>query len=322
MAAEAMAWASHDSGWAALLGQYRQHFENTPHLAPLLLLNAVRDINAAAAPGRWPYLNPAPEHEDPAQRGRADESWPLQSPGLGVTQEGLLSQSPLLFATLQEMVLRWEQALPPPPPPPPAPPPPPPPPTNPPPINPPHGSPPTPPPDAPPVPRPRPPVPASALRGAPFDVIVQVVGEGPGGRLWLPIEHGSTVAFRQPPLGRSAEHLLRVAEGGPRLRATYQLAEAALGRLGATQVHELPAVVDEIATHVLSNVMYSHAELRNHPELREHLLMGTELDVRGRLAGLLNAMHGGALPTTFRRIRFDAAGRRGRARGVTLRLLS
>ena len=45
-------------------------------------------------------------------------------------------------------------------------------------------------------------------------------------------------------------------------------------------------------------------------------MRSTELDVRNRLTGLLNAMHGGALPTTFRRIRFDRMGRGGRARGV------
>ena len=50
-------------------------------------------------------------------------------------------------------------------------------------------------------------------------------------------------------------------------------------------------------------------------------MRSTELDVRNRLTGLLNAMHGGALPTTFRRIRFDGMARGGRARGVTLRLL-
>jgi len=37
--------------------------------------------------------------------------WPLQSAGLGVTQEGLLSQSPALLARLDEMVVGWENAL-------------------------------------------------------------------------------------------------------------------------------------------------------------------------------------------------------------------
>ncbi|EOD12958.1 hypothetical protein EMIHUDRAFT_464794 [Emiliania huxleyi CCMP1516] len=191
MAAEAAAWAAHDPAWAALLERYREFFEASPRLAPLLQPNAVRDINLAALPG-WPYIEPAPEQEDPALRGRQDEPWPLQSPGRGFTQEGLLSQSPPLFQELQFMT-----------------------------------------------------------------------------------------------------HLLR-------------------------------AVVDEIATSVLGDVMYDHAHLRRRPELREHLLRGTEREVRARLAGLINAMHGGGLPTTYRRIRFDAAAHGGGGGGrvaVVLRLL-
>jgi len=290
MAAEVAAWAAHDPAWAALLGRYREFFEASPRLAPLLQPNAVRDINLAAQPG-WPYIEPAPEQEDPALRGRQDEPWPLQSPGRGFTQEGLLSQSPRLFQELQFMVRRWEQALPPPPPPPPPP--------DPTPVTPPR----PPAPDAPPPAPRRPPLPASALRGASLDAFVQVVGE--------------------PPPGRSMQHLLREAEAGPRLRAAYELAVAALERLGHSIDHSLPAVVDEIASSVLGDVMYDHAHLRRRPELREHMLRGTEREVRARLAGLINAMHGGGLPTTHRRIRFDAAahgGGGGRAAAV-LRLL-
>ena len=74
--------------------------------------NVVRTINAQAAPAiRWPYLSAAPEHEEPALRGAVGVPWPLQSIGLGVTQEGLLSQSPPLFDRLQAMVSRWQLAL-------------------------------------------------------------------------------------------------------------------------------------------------------------------------------------------------------------------
>ena len=116
----AMAWASHDPAWAVLVTDYRAFLAASPDLAPLLQPGVAQQ--QLAGPG-WPYipaapLPPPPNHpnaalhipEDPADP--TTQPWPLISPNLGVaTQEGLLSQSPLLFARLQEMILRWRGGL-------------------------------------------------------------------------------------------------------------------------------------------------------------------------------------------------------------------
>eukprot|EP00966_Prymnesium_polylepis_P186410 4320791-Prymnesium_polylepis.1 len=109
-AAQAAAWATHDARWALLVGEYRLFFTASPPFAALMGPGVVERINEGVAGPGWPYIPAAPEEEEPGDPW--SEAWPLQSARLGgVTQEGLLSQSPPLFAQLQQMVLEWEAAL-------------------------------------------------------------------------------------------------------------------------------------------------------------------------------------------------------------------
>ena len=110
-AAAQAAWGSHDPRWHQLVADYRAFYTVNDSLSPLLEPNTVRDVNTqvpARHDGEWPYIHAAPRTQEPEN---AMHAWPLQSPGLGYTQEGLLSQSVTLFAQLQAMVLEWTQAL-------------------------------------------------------------------------------------------------------------------------------------------------------------------------------------------------------------------
>ena len=109
----AAAWESHDPRWAPLMNDYRAFFATSPH-ADLLMQGRLREYNANAQTGNtygvvvWPYVSPAPESQAP--QGLC-EPWPLTYRSLGVTQQGLLGQSAILFAHLNEMVREWQTAL-------------------------------------------------------------------------------------------------------------------------------------------------------------------------------------------------------------------
>lgn len=99
-AAAAAGWAAHDAAWAPLVAAYRTFFEGRDDLAALLDSAAVR----GALWPRWPYIPAGAATDEPAG---LLVPWPLQSATLGYTQEGLLSQAPLLFQQLMQMIVGW-----------------------------------------------------------------------------------------------------------------------------------------------------------------------------------------------------------------------
>ena len=108
--ADRYAWASVDMRWNTLVNEYRAFYAQSASLAQYLRPGYVQQHQFRAQRferPRWPYLHAARYGQEP--RNPMTQSWPLESEGLGVTQEGFLSQSPQLFARLQEMIGDWER---------------------------------------------------------------------------------------------------------------------------------------------------------------------------------------------------------------------
>ena len=99
--------AALDAEWLVLVGDHRACLAT---LAPAVLEpGCVERTNGLATAGKWPYIPAAPTGDEPLDP--FTQAWPLLSRGAQgdyYSQEGLLSQSPLLFARLQEMVRRLE----------------------------------------------------------------------------------------------------------------------------------------------------------------------------------------------------------------------
>ena len=121
--------AKHDYQWDALVRDYGSRLSR---VAPEVLQPGhVNQTNRASGLSSlpWPYIPAAPLSDEPADPSTM--SWPMLSRGEGAgvdngggalgagssteklfyTQEGLLSESPVLFAKLQEMVRRIEASL-------------------------------------------------------------------------------------------------------------------------------------------------------------------------------------------------------------------
>jgi len=101
-ARQAEAWSEHGPAWAELVEDYRAFAAADPQLAPLL-----QHIPAASRGLEWPYL---PAADEGAPANLVEESWPLRNRHGVLTQEGVLSQSPVLQHRLQRLCLAWQHA--------------------------------------------------------------------------------------------------------------------------------------------------------------------------------------------------------------------
>mmetsp|Transcript_12333 Transcript_12333/g.39194 ORF Transcript_12333/g.39194 Transcript_12333/m.39194 type:complete len:1191 (+) Transcript_12333:346-3918(+) len=267
-AADAAAWASHDPAWVLLVAEYRAFLLGSPHTAVVgvLVPGAVQQRNAAAqAPNApsWPYIEASPPDEAP--ENPMLEAWPLESAGLGVTQEGILGQSPELFARLMEMVRRWLVAIQPAPAPEPAP---------------------------PPAPAPSdglptpPPLPEAALEDIPLEPVYHTLVQSEAGAMELELDHDHS---SDCPVARD---IMRRASGR-RDVATYDLVAAALEPLGRG--------VDHYVTDVAAMIVAADDEL----ESRYRRAPGGAVRAIHRRIMNLARWNGDWHPTTYRELRFD-----------------
>jgi hypothetical protein len=136
----AQAWATHDPEWGILVQQYQECFiqadvgllvgsgdqqgirlrvsDGGSSILQLGVLEQFNEHEQSTRPDgdgdiSWPYIRRAPDgtaacyFHDTGDDMVPYDQWPLFVRGQGVTQEGFLSQHPLLFVRLLEMIRRW-----------------------------------------------------------------------------------------------------------------------------------------------------------------------------------------------------------------------
>jgi len=107
-AVDIAAWSELGAEWRQLVQKYRTYAAGSPLLAPLLqgVPQDMRRLDHPNPSRNWPYL-PASDDSD-APDDLIAGAWRLRMGGTGcLTQEGFLSQSPQLFAELQELIRDW-----------------------------------------------------------------------------------------------------------------------------------------------------------------------------------------------------------------------